>query len=267
MNTRFSMGAVRLLGVLALLFGLFGTAQAQIANINDGINKSGSLRYTANRLAKAYFQLGMGVDVDRSKRILDTAIPMYDRRLVELKNYAPTPEIKDTYLALEKSWIAYKDLLVGSAPNQANARKLLPMSEEIVAIANKATGQLTTHSGSNQGKLVNISGRQRMLSQRIAKYAQAMAWDVAPAGAQKEIDDSKAEFVKMLQELMAASENTPQIKEELALGNQQWNFFDGALAGRNPDKKTNMTNVATTSERILEVMDNVVGMYERLAAR
>lgn len=267
MNTRFSMGAVRLLGVLALLFGLFGTAQAQIANINDGINKSGSLRYTANRLAKAYFQLGMGVDVDRSKRILDTAIPMYDRRLVELKNYAPTPEIKDTYLALEKSWIAYKDLLVGSAPNQANGRKLLLLSEEIVGIANKATGQLAAHSGSNQGKLVNISGRQRMLSQRIAKYSQAMAWDVAPAGSQKEIDVSKAEFVKMLGELMAAKENTPQIKEELELGNQQWSFFDAALAGRNPDKKTNMTNVATTSERILEVMDNVVGMYERLAAR
>jgi nitrate/nitrite-specific signal transduction histidine kinase len=252
--------------VLALL-GFAGLAQAQIVHINDAINKSGSLRYTANRLAKAYFQLGMGVDVDRSKRILDTAIPMYDRRLVELKNYSPTPEIKETYVTLEKAWISYKDLLVGSAPNQANARKLLPMSEEIVAIANKATGQLAAHSGSNQGKLVNVSGRQRMLSQRIAKYAQATAWDVAPAGSQKEIDASKAEFVQMLKELMAAKENTQQIREELELGNQQWAFFDAALAGRNADKKVNATNIATTSERILEVMDNVVGMYERLATK
>ena len=265
MDNRIASRFVRALLVAVAL--LASAAEAQITNINDAINKAGSLRYTANRLAKAYFQLGMGVDVERSKRILDTAIPMYDRRLVELKNYSPTPEIKETYVALEKAWIGYKDLLVGSVPNQANGRKVLPLSEEIVAIANKATGQLATHSNSNQGKLVNISGRQRMLSQRIAKYSQAIAWDVAPAGSQKEIDASKAEFVKMLGELMAAKENTQQIRDELELGNQQWMFFDSALAGKNADKKVNMTNVATTSERILEVMDNVVGMYERLSAK
>jgi nitrate/nitrite-specific signal transduction histidine kinase len=253
----------------ALLVCLLGSglAQAQISNINDAINKAGSLRYTANRLAKAYFQIGMGVDVDRSKRVLDSATAMYDRRLVELKNYSPTPEIKETYVALEKAWIGYKDLLLGSVPNPEAGKKVLLVSEEIVTIANKATGQLATYSNSTQGKLVNISGRQRMLSQRIAKYSQAMAWGVAPAGSQAEIDTSKSEFVLKLKELGAAPENTKQIKDELELGNQQWMFFDAALSGKNPDKKTNATNVATTSERILEVMDNVVGMYERLAAK
>lgn len=244
-----------------------GLAEAQIVSINDAINKAGSLRYTANRLAKAYIQLGMGVEAERSKRILDTAIPMYDRRLTELKNYAPTPEIRETYVALEKSWVGYKDLLIGAAPGQANARKLLPLSEEIVAIANKATGQLATHAGSSQGRLVNISGRQRMLSQRIAKYVQAVAWGVAPDGAQKEIDASRTEFVATMKELTAAKENTLPIREELELGNQQWMFFEAALAGRGPDRKANATSVATTSERILEVMDNVVALYEKIPAK
>lgn len=239
-------------------------AQAQVANINDAINKAGSLRYTANRLAKVYFQIGMGIDADRSRRILDSQIAMYDRRVVELKNYSPTPEIKETYLALEKAWSGYKDLLVGAKPNQDAGRKIIQVSEEVVAIANKATGQLATHSGTTQGKLVNISGRQRMLSQRIAKYSQAMAWGVAPADAQTEIGKSKAEFVQMMGELTSAQINTQQIKDELELGKQQWMFFDAALMGRGGDKKTSSTNVATTSERILEVMDNVVGMYEKL---
>ena len=251
--------------VLATLLATAGNpAQAQIANINDAINKAGSLRYTANRLAKAYFQIGMGIEVDRSRRILDSQVAMYDRRVVELKNYAPTLEIKESYIALEKAWIGYKDLLVGAKPNPEAGRKIVSVSEDVVAIADKATGQLAAHSGTTQGKLVNISGRQRMLSQRIAKYSQAMAWGVAPPGAQAEIDKSRTEFVQMLGELTSAPINTQQIKDELELGKQQWMFFDAALKDRGGDKKANSTNVATTSERILEVMDNVVGMYEKL---
>jgi len=258
----------RLFALLGLVFAVLidaagNPAQAQIANINDAINKAGSLRYTANRLAKVYFQIGMGVEVDRSRRILDSQVAMYDRRVVELKNYSPTPEIKATYLALEKAWGDYKDLLVGAKPNQEAGRRMIEVSEEVVTIANKATGQLAAHSGTASGKLVNISGRQRMLSQRIAKYAQAMAWGVAPADARDEIAKSRAEFVQMLGELTSAPINTQQIKDELELGKQQWMFFDAALTGRG-DKKANSINVATTSERILEVMDNVTGMYEKL---
>ena len=46
-------------------------------------------------------------------------------------------------------------------------------------------------------------------------------------------------------------------------------FFDnalGAVAGAGgADKVKLATNVATTSERILETMDGITGMYEKLA--
>lgn len=242
-----------------------GPAYAQVANINDAINKAGSLRYTAHRLAKAYLQIGMGVDVERSKRILDSAMTVYDRRLVELRVYAPSPEIKDSYVALEKAWIAYKDLLVGAKPSQESARKIMLVSDEVVAIANKATGQLATFSGSTQGNLVNISGRQRMLSQLLAKYYQAQVWGVAPANASAEISKARAEFVQKLGELSAAPSNTQAIKDQLELAKQQWMFFDTALSVPDSEKKVNSASVATTSERILEVMDNVVGLYEKLS--
>jgi hypothetical protein len=134
-----------------------------------------------------------------------------------------------------------------------------------VAIANKATGQLAVFSGSTQGNLVNVSGRQRMLSQHLAKYYQAQAWGVAPANAADEIKKSRSEFVEKLAELAAAPSNTQPIKDELALAKQQWMFFDGALSGPENEKKINSLNVATTSERILEVMDNIVGLYEKMA--
>jgi hypothetical protein len=134
-----------------------------------------------------------------------------------------------------------------------------------VAIANKATGQLATFSGSNQGVLVNVSGRQRMLSQHLAKYYQAQAWGVAPASATAEISKSRAEFVEKLAELAASPSNTQAIKDELELGKQQWMFFENALNQKPGVDKGLSLNVATTSERILQTMENVVSMYEKIS--
>lgn len=110
----------------ALAFS-FVDAQAQISDPNVAVNKAGRQRMLSQRIAKAYFQIGQQIDVDRSKKVLDASVAVFDRQLVELKNYAPTPEIKATYLKLETSWLAYKDLLLGAVPSPDNGRKVLEL--------------------------------------------------------------------------------------------------------------------------------------------
>jgi nitrate/nitrite-specific signal transduction histidine kinase len=249
---------------LLLLVSFSGFAQAQIADINSAINKAGRERMLSQRMAKAYFQVGLGVDVERSKSVLDTSISLFDRQLVELKNYAPTPEIKDTYQKLEKSWLAYKDVLVGAAPNQTSGKKVLDLSEDVLALAHQGTVQLEKHSGTTAGRLVNISGRERMLSQRMAKFYQAASWGVGGTALSPEVDKARKEFTAALQELAAAPSNTQPLRDELELVKQQWMFFENALDQRPGADKKLSVNVATTSERILQTMENVVGMYEKI---
>lgn len=246
---------------LALLSAA-ASASAQITDIQSAVNKAGRQRMLSQRLAKLYLQIGQDVDSERSQRLLDNSLALFDRQLVELKNYAPTPAIKGTYQQLDRVWADYKDVLVGTAPNPAQAARVLALSEEVLALADQGTAQLERHGGTTAARLVNVAGRERMLSQRLSKYYQARAWNVAADAAL--IEQSRKEFLAGLAELEAASVNMPAIRDTLALGRQQWIFFDAALKGQGSDRRALATHVATTSERILEAMDNVTTMYEKL---
>ena len=240
-------------------------AQAQISDINSAINKAGRERMLSQRMAKAYLQAGQGIDAERSKKILDGSISQFDRQLVELKNFAPTPEIRNTYLNLERAWLSYKDVLIGARTSPEGAKKVMEINEEVLTFAHQGTVLLEKHSGTSQAHLLNIAGRERMLSQRMAKFYQAGNWNVSPASGPAELDKARKEFVQGLQELSNAQENTQAIRDELELARQQWMFFEDALQRRGD--KSLAVNVATTSERILEVMDTVTGMYEKLQTK
>lgn len=257
-----------MLGSLAglLMVSRVGPSWAAIANTNEAINKAGRLRMLSQRIAKGYAQLGQGILAERSRFILDRSLTLFAEHLAELIAFAPSPDIRATYTDLDRLWQEYRGL-VSQPPSLAGARKVAALNEDVLRMAHLGTTQLELHSGSSVGRLINISGRQRMLSQRLAKFYMLRRWGITSPDMEREAVVARSEFVSALDALGKAPENTQSIKAELELAKVQWLFFDEALraqGGNARDGVTGAENIATTSERLLEVMDRITGMYARL---
>jgi hypothetical protein len=248
--------------ILALAFS--GPASAETLTINAAINKAGRQRMLSQRMAKAYCEVGLGVEAERSKKILDQSVALFGKQLMELKAFAPTPEIKDTYAKLEQAWIPYQQLLSGGDPNLESAKTIEKMSGEVLNLAQQGTLQLETYSGTTTGKLINVAGRQRMLSQRIASISMFRAWGITSPKMAQSLDAATKEFAAAQDFLTSAPQNTAAIRGELQLAGTQWLFFEEALKRTEISRGEQLRNIATTSERILQVMDDITGMYERM---
>lgn len=242
-------------------------ASAQVTSLNEAINKAGRQRMLSQRMSKAWLALGQGVDAKRAEKVLADSMALFDRQFVELKAYAPTESIRQTYLALEPAWADFKAALVGQRPERSTAPILLGLDAKVLKLAHQGTVQLEQYSGRPSGKLVNMAGRQRMLSQRTAKFYLSQRWGASVPEATKELNVARAEFVAALETLNTAPQATSPIKQLLSLAQQQWVFFDNALSrsGERSGAEQHAFEVFSSSENILTVMDRVTGLYSQLA--
>jgi nitrate/nitrite-specific signal transduction histidine kinase len=240
-------------------------AIAQVRDLADAVNKAGRQRMLSQRMVKAWLALGQQVEPARAERALNESMTLFDRQLAELREFAPTDAIRETYEQLEPLWGKLKRALVGTAPSAAAAPALLALDAKVLAMAHQGTQQLEQHSGKPVGHLVNVAGRERMLSQRMAKFQLSLAWQGGEA-AREQIAIARREFVAALDVLGNAAEATDAIREQLALARQQWIFFDSALNRAAGPVGREAADVFVSSENILQVMDHITGLYARLGA-
>lgn len=219
------------------------------------INESGRLRMLAERMGKAYAQIALNVMPEKAREQLVQSQKRFDENLTFLARAATTPELKHALDAVTTTFRSYSEALA-IPPSRNNVPSAHRLTERLVAEADRLTAAFDVQAHAATAKIVNVSGRQRMLAQRMAR----MYFAAALSGEKGDIEKYRVEFKNALAMLETAPLSSPEIKRELDLAKTQWLFLDQALQGIG-DVNSNIKNVATTSERLLETMDNLTSLY------
>lgn len=280
-------------GETATTEGPAEAAEAAITPEADGarrINVADRQRMLGQRVAKAACMVALGVEPGAHREQIRAAIELFDLNMDALRFGDPDagllPEgqmdVKAALGQAGRHWqefrAAVEAALAGESVNgdvlEPVAALSLPLLAELdatVALIEQSSGM--RHVALHKAIAISVAGRQRMLSQKMAKEACLLAEGVAAEDSRAALAQSVETFDLALAALrlgMAEVGIRPPGGEALAgkLGEaaRLWSelkpLYEAMLAGGEVEAEA-VATVAGRTEPLLDVLDEAVFLYER----
>ncbi len=253
---------VWVVSVAALWALCFNAALAGSLSLSEAINKAGRQRMLTQRVVKYYCLAGLDIDARDARAELYAAIELFEAQLAELKVFSPDGTVDAALARVDSLWSRF-DAIAGGPINREGARRLMALDEEVLEAADQVVLALEALSERPYARLVNISGRQRDLSQRMVKFYLFQAWGLGSGAIQDQVDRARNEFQGALMELRVSPENTPAIDRELRAAAEQWRWLESTLDLYRTDTFY-PSIVDDAAEKTLAIMERVTHRYARL---
>lgn len=253
----------QLLMLLSTLLALtmVGPAMGAITNMGDAINDAGRQRMLTQRMVKSYCMVGQNIDVAKSKKELSDAVNLFSSQLAALKQFRVNNDVTNGLNTVEQEWQKLK-AMVNATPSKDQAPKVRDQAELVLKLSNDVVLMLQDASGSQAGHLVNVSGRQRMLSQRMASLYLLKAWGLGNARYTSDFRSAMSEFRGALSELVSAPENTSEITRGLKKVKTQYAMFE--YSAKTDSSEFIPLTISNAAEKLLKLMNDITGMYANM---
>ena len=241
---------------IVLFVSLILSFPAHSAKLTMGkvINTAGQQRMLTQRMIKAYVQLGYKVRIGSANKQLLEATERFDDNLSMLSTIASTAEEKNTIGLLHDLWSPLKATLY-ETPTKDEAEFVNELGEALLEESQHFVDLIVMRSTTKSGRLTALSGRQRMLSQRIAKYYLLQCWVGKRDDYTENYNTSVKQFSDALEQLNAQSTVDNDIELAMKSLTNDWKTFKlsnktlgrcvPALVTRSTDRIMDKANGAT----------------------
>jgi nitrate/nitrite-specific signal transduction histidine kinase len=229
----------------------------EIKSPADAVNIAGKQRMYTQRLLKDYAMTGMGNTFGDPKKDLAETVSAFEDHLKSLQTYAKDDAAKAALKEVQALWEPLKKELA-AAPDVSKAGMLQEKLEALLKASDKATKAFAKASGKASGEIVNMAGRQRMLSQRMASLYMLKVWGVNDPKFKEKLDGALKLFKTSHQKLESAPINTDESKKLLAKVKRSFMFFE--MMNRSKSKFV-PSLIYKKSNDILKNMNSVTQIY------
>jgi AmiR/NasT family two-component response regulator len=229
------------------------------ARVAQAINLAGQQRMLSQRLVKLYALACSRTEAPAATALMRESIRRIEENLATLDKELSPATFGDLLAAARAGWQALRRRLeAGVQP--AALPELDREAEDVLRQADALVLALESSGVAPTARIVNLAGRQRMLSQRMAKLVLLAAQPGAAPDLAGALGATAREFEDGLQALVAAPLSTPGLRELQERGRAGWEALRategqaGTAAGR--------ARLAAASEELLEAFDRMTEAYQ-----
>ena len=247
--------------ILSLALFIPSYSSAEIQTLASAINKAGRQRMLTQRIVATYSQVGLEITAQKSKRQLRNAVNLFEEQLAELKKYRKSGKINEQLQRVTELWQPLQEI-ARQPIEKSKVEQLRILAEDALAASHRVVIMLQDESGTKQGQLVNISGRQRMLSQRLSNLYMLQSWGFSSSQYTDDYSRAMNEFKGALTELNASTLNTDEINKKLNKARIEFKMFERSSHHKNGEFIPLM--VKMSADKLLILMNEITLMYEQL---
>ncbi len=244
------------LGTVAVANPNTNTPVVKLTKEGKLINLAGKQRMLSQRMAKDYFYAGKKVNKSKALKQLKQSLVHFQRTQKKLNEDIKDEEIKNLIAFVDMSLDEF-DSISKEEYSVDNGTIILDLSESMLEGSDYVVQALTKGKVSNE--TIDMAGKQRMLSQRIAKYYIAYQAGIKDDNTITQMQETVKEFNSNLQKLIANKNNSKEIQDELTKVNKMWKivykFYLNIKKGGLPKI------VFSTTDDITSKMNSIVILY------
>lgn len=237
------------------------------ARYAEAINRAGQLRMLSQRLVKLYALTCAKDDTNggnrrETKDLFAGSMAHVDNNLAILGRSLSQATFGDLLSAVITPWTRLR-IALAAPPAVARLLEIDDLSEELLLQAERLTANLEIAGFAAALRVINVAGRQRMLSQRFAKQA-LLAHFLEKLGTAAVLSDTAAELEEGMTYLAGLPLSNAEIARELGQAAQAWQVLQAAAVqlGVVPGVIA-LDRIASSSETLLTHFDLLTDHLER----